>query len=224
MPVIDDIREQNKKIKGKGFKYAFSYLWEYYRIHALVIVLAILAIFFIVKTIVTSRDTGFGAIIVNAINAPSEEEFAEYIKLDTSKYCVSFDSTYKLATDLTSYDQNTYVNVQKIMAVVASKTGDVMLCDEFTYTRYISTGLYADLRDYFDEEMLNALGDKVIWGAETDTETGETIGEEYPMLINVSDAPKLENCYSGYTPYFAIIVNTEHHDYCIDFYNFIYNR
>lgn len=224
MPVIDDIREQNKLAKGKGFKYALQYFWDYYKIHVAVVIVAIIIIISIVKSFVTYREPVFEAIIVNAANAPSEEEFAEYLGLDAEKERVYLDYSYYMTTVNDSFSESTYASAQKIMAVIASKSADIMLCKSDIFDTYKNSGIYGDLREYFSEEFLDSLGDKVIWYAIIDEDTNEA-DEPLPVAINVVDAPQLTDnaCFKGNEVYFMIIANTQHPEYSTAFYSFLYN-
>ena len=226
MPVIDEIRENQAKIKDKGFKYKFKYYVGYYWIPALVIIGIGIFVFSLIHTMVTAKDSGFTAIFINAAGTPDQEEFTERIGIDTDKYEVLFDSSYYIGTDTESYDETTYACIQKFMAVVASGTADVVLGESDVAAIYFNSEMYADLRDYFTDEELEALGDKVIWHTPIDTETGEVIGENYPLAIDVTDAPGLTSvpCFYSDKVYFCILANTSHPDYVMEFYDYIYEE
>ena len=106
MPVIDDIRESQSKLKGKGFKYKFQYFWEYYRVATFITIGALILVGSIIKTVVTAKDPAFEAIMINAIGKPSEEVFATELQIDTKKFEVNFDSSYMMS-GLDSFDQTT---------------------------------------------------------------------------------------------------------------------
>lgn len=222
MPVIDDIKENHEKLKGKGFKYGFSYFWEYYKIPTLAVILVGIFLFSLIKTVVTSKDIAFEAILMNAAVAPDETAFAEQIGIDPKKEQVFFDSSYIMNVDPNSYSETTYVNSQKLMAVIASGSADVMLADPLMAGSYFNADIFGDLRDFFTVDELEALGDKVIWNAPVDPDTGETLRESFPVALNVNDAVKLKECYFTEDVYFMVIVNTTHPDYVKAFYNYIY--
>ena len=224
MPVIDDIKESQSKLKGKGFKYKFQYFWEYYRVPTAITLFAIIFIGSIIKTAVTAKDSAFEAIMINAVGTPSEEAFAEELEIDTKKYEVNFDSSYMM-TGLDSFDQTTYASMQKLVAVVASGSADVVLTPPEYGEHYAKSDMMLDLREVFDESFLESLGDKVIWLKQIDSDTGEPVGEEAPYLIDVSDAKGLRNeenlCYATDTVYFGVWVNAKHADSAKKFYDFI---
>ena len=227
MPVIDDIKESQSKLKGKSFKYKFQYFWEYYRVPTLVTIFVLIFIGSIIKTVVTAKDSAFEAIMINAVGTPSEEAFAEELEIDTKKFEVNFDSSYMM-TGLDSYDQTTYASMQKLMAVVASASADAVLTPPEFGEHYAKSDMNMDLREVFDESFLKSLGDKVIWLKQTDPDTGEPVGEEAPYFIDVSDSPVLRNtdnlCYATESVYFGVWGNAKHIDACKKFYDFLYEE
>lgn len=226
MPVIDDIKENNQKMKGKGLKANLQYFWDYYKIPTLAVIVVGLILFSLIKTTVTAKDNAFTAIMINAYEAPDAESFAEYIEIDTEEAEVFFDTGYQMSSNPEGVDQSTYVNSQKIMAVISASAADVMVGDPAVIQNYMKGEIFADLRDYFDEETFKKLDSegKVIYYQPVDEETGEPVGDELPLAIEVGDAPSLINAPSFFydSVYFSVIVNTPHPDYCKAFYEWIY--
>lgn len=224
MPVIDDIKESQSKLKGKGFKYKFQYFWEYYRVATFITIGALILVGSIIKTVVTAKDPAFEAIMINAIGKPSEEAFAAELQIDTKKFEVNFDSSYMMS-GLDSFDQTTYASMQKLMAVVASASADVCLTPAEYGEHYAKSDMFMDLREVYDEKFLEDLGDKVIWLKLNDPDTDKPVGEEIPLLIDVSDAKGLKGeenlCYATDTVYFGIWANAKHVDAAKKFYEFI---
>lgn len=224
MPVRDDIKNNKEKLEGKSFKYKASYYWEYYRIPALVVILVGIFLFSLIKTIVTAKDIAFEAVFINTAATPDETEFADILEIDQDEYEVYFDNSFTISLDTETYSETNYTMIQKLMALVASESVDVMIGDPDVMSAYAESEFYADLRDYFDEDTLNALGDKVHWYTPKDSETGEVTGDAYPILIDVTDAPKLEGCLSTESAYFGIVVNNKHNDEVTMFYDYLYSE
>lgn len=225
MPVIDDIKESQSKLKGKGFKYKFQYFWEYYRVATFITIGALILVGSIIKTVVTAKDPAFEAIMINAIGKPSEEAFATELQIDTKKFEVNFDSSYMMS-GLDSFDQTTYASMQKLMAVVASASADACLTPPEYGEHYAKSDMFMDLREVYDEKFLESLGDKVIYLKLNDPDTDKPVGEEIPFLIDVSDAKGLKSeenlCYATDKVYFGIWANAKHVDAAKKFYEFIY--
>ena len=53
MAMRDEVREQQNKLKGKTFKEKLNYFWDYYKVHTIALVFAIIVISVFVKDIVT---------------------------------------------------------------------------------------------------------------------------------------------------------------------------
>lgn len=227
MPLIDDVRESHGKVKGKGFKYTVSYIYEYYKWYILAVIVGIIVIASMIKTFVTYKDPVFTALFVNAFQGIETEEFALRNDVDTSKNTVIVDATNSLYFGNEAKSQENYVTIQKIVAMVAAKDVDVMVAPESIITYYKDTEMLADLRNYFSEDYLESLGDKVIWFDINVEEADETVTvKKLPIAIDVTDAPKLtvtdnECFYTDEHVLFSIISNTEHPDYATDFYKYI---
>lgn len=227
MPVSDDVKEQRRSIKDKGFKYKMAYYWEYYRKPALVVILIIIFLVSIIKTMVTAKDPAFEAVFLNGYNVPDTQEFAEIIGIDEKHEEVNFDGDFFIKLDTETYDETSYVNVQKLMAFIAANTLDVIISDSAIIDAYAPEEMFGDLRDYFDEDTLNALGDKVIWYTLTLTDDDSNeYTEEVPLAIDVTDAPLLteNNCYYTEPVYYAIVTNTKHAEECTMFYDYLYGN
>ncbi len=227
MPVIDDIKENTSKLKGKSFKYKLEYFIQYYGVTALVIIACGIFIFSIIKTVVTAKDTAFEAIMINASNAPSEEDFANRLEIDLENYEVFFDYSYYMDTDPNSYSETSYTNAQKIMAVIASGSADVILGDPLVLKDYFHGGIFADLRDYLSKETYDKFKDKMIWYQPLNEDTGEPEGYEIPVAIEIADAPRLieNNCFIACdSVYFGIVTNTKNPDWAEEFLKYIYEQ
>ncbi len=220
---MDDIKESAKKVKGKGFKYAFDYFWEYYKYPALAIVVGIIVLVSLIKTIVTAKPTEFEVAFINAYFTPSAEAVGEYLGIDLDKKSVYLDSSFQITTDDSGYSQTSYTSAQKLAAVVASKQVDAIICPPDIYELY-QKSLFYDLREFYTQEFLDSLGDKVIYSEEYVNDSGETIPSR-PQVIDITDAPQImdNGVYpAGKKAYFAIISNTEHAEYARAFYEFLY--
>lgn len=221
MPVIDDIKESTHKMKGQPFKKKWEYFWEYYKLHVIAIVVGLAVIISIIKAMVTSKPYGFQAALVNAFQAPDATEFAEYAEIDLKEYDVYLDSSYTISFSNT-YDNTSYLNIEKLMAVVASKGCDTILGPTEFIDAYKNAGLFGDLRDYFGED-LSSLKGEVLWYTPIDEDTQEEL-EPIPFAVDISNAPKIANiCYyeNQYPVYLTIVANAPHPEDAIKFYDFI---
>ena len=223
MALIDEVKEQHEKVKQKGFKYRFSYFWEYYRIHTLVAIVVLILGISLISSMVNAKKTVFQAIFVNAIHVPDSEEFAKILNINEKKEAVLIDGSYTINLD--TYDQYSYANQQKLMAVMASKDAEVIISDSTYIETYLDSEVFGDLREFFSDAELTAMGDKVIWHKPVNAETGEE-GENMPLAIDISDAPQIRDnvCFAPENKvYMGVICNTKRAETIPLFYNFLYS-
>jgi len=224
MPVIDDIRDSQKMLKGKGFKYKFQYFWEYYRV-PVIIILAFSAIAIsVITTMIKNKPAQFSVAWVNAVGVPDSAAFAEYAGIDESNGPVAFDTGYNISTDPLNITEATYTSSQKLMASVAGGTLDIMICTGDLCHGYLNSELYADLREIYSDAELESLGDKVLRGTPTDPETGEALGENIPYAICIDSASAVTSvpCYLEGDVYVAVIANAPHKDLVKQFVDFLF--
>ena len=224
MPVIDDIRDSQKMLKGKGFKYKVQYFWEYYRVPVINILAFVAIAISVITTMIKNKPAQFSVAWVNAVGLPDSASFADYAGIDESNGIVSFDSGYLISTDPLNITEATYTSSQKLMASIAGGTLDTMICTEDLVQGYLNSELYEDLRVIYSDAELKALGDKVLWGTPTNPETGEVLGEEMPYAICIGSASAITSvpCYFDEDVYVAVIANAPHKDMVKQFVDFLF--
>lgn len=164
MPVIDDIREQQKKaMKEMGFKGKLSYFWYYYKIHTIVGILVIVFAVSLIHQIVTSKDYGFYASFINAAVANPEtsqtwaEEFTEYAGIDTEQYEVYIDDSFLLSEEAPS--EYAMVDVQKLAAMIQAREINAIVADTETFEKYAQLEYFYNLEDFLTPEEIEAYKD-----------------------------------------------------------------
>lgn len=165
--VNDEIREQQRKLKGKPLKEKWAYFWEYYKIHTIVTICVTLAVISLIHTIVSQKDSALDVGLVNAFLKDGIEaqdvaaDFAAYAQIDTEEYDVVIDPD--LYVDYGGQDQYSYINMQKLTAMAAAGSLDVILTNEEYIDHNISAGLFIDLHEYFTDEELAEYEDRLIY-------------------------------------------------------------
>ncbi len=165
MSVHEEIREQQKKLKGQGFKAHWEYFWEYYKIHTLVAVCAIILIATLVHDIKDSKPYGFYAVAINSTASAAqdilEKEFAEYSGINTTEFDCYIDTTQSY--NLQMIDELTIATSQKIMANMAASELDVMVADSTVFTHYANQETFLDLRTVLSASELDELSDRLVY-------------------------------------------------------------
>lgn len=202
------IEEQKAYLKGKSLKYKLSYYAQYYLAGTIAAVIILVVLIMLIKTYIDNKPNALYAVYLNSINTPEVEEFIDYAGIDTSKNQVTYDETISINVD--TADQNSYVGVQKLFAIITAKEGDVMLGDFKTMCSYASSSFYMDLRDIYSEAELEALGDRVVWDWIYDDE-GNPTSEKAPQYIDISDSKVLYDnlCYAHKELLISFFGNTE---------------
>ena len=165
MAVRDEIREQQKKLKGQGFKAHWDYFWEYYKIHTIVVIVALFFIVTLVRDMLNKKPYALYAIFVNSqgieIQNFLQDGFAEYAGIDTKSESVLVDTSANVITS--SIDTTTVATSEKIMALIAASELDVFVSDVSVSYHYASQETFMDLRDVFDADELEALSDRLFY-------------------------------------------------------------
>lgn len=226
MPLIDDVRENTAKMKGKSLKEKLSYFWGYYKLPLIVFLFLLFIGISLIKASIDNKPIAFEAVYINAYEAPEVEPFAEKIGVDLTKNQVVFDTSYSMASSREEFNELSSTSAQKLVAVVAAAAADVMMSNKTIAESYFDSEFFADLRDYFTEDELNSLGDKVIWAAPKDFDTGEPICEEFPIAIHIGDSPVHQAVPTFLTDevYFSVFVNAPHPELVKPFFEFLYNK
>ena len=219
--VMDEIREQHKKMKGKSLKEKF----QYYRVATLVTILVAVFLGNLIYTVATAKDNALYAVFVNGYTDMDTEEymagFDEYAQIDTKNYSTTLETNFTLSQD--SADTYAVANLQKFAAQVAAQEVDVMIADPDTFNQYAENGYLGGLNEFLSEETLSRYSDRLIYANIPDDDTEE----EVPVGIDIADCALLQEtqAYAGYdNVYFGILVNTEHAENAEKFLEYIFQE
>ena len=223
--VMDEIRVQHKKMKGKRLNEKFQYFWEYYRVATLVTILVAVFLGNLIYTVATAKDNALYAVFVNGYTDMDTEEymagFDEYAQIDTKNYSTTLETNFTLSQD--SADTYAVANLQKFAAQVAAQEVDVMIADPDTFNQYAENGYLGGLNEFLSEETLSRYSDRLIYANIPDDDTEE----EVPVGIDIADCALLQEtqAYAGYdNVYFGILVNTEHAENAEKFLEYIFQE
>lgn len=155
--VVDEIREQQMKMKDMSLKGKLSYFWYYYKVHTIVAIIVIIVGGTFIHDIVTTKDYNFYAVMLNSSHLDSdvlESAFGEYAQLDMEKYQCYIDTLSNLSYQSQSeYDLAT---LQRTIALVQTGDLDVMVLDAQVFYNFSFNSMLMDLRNIFTEEELAA--------------------------------------------------------------------
>lgn len=162
--VIDEIREQQRKMRDMTGKGKLEYFWDYYRVHTIVGILVVIMGATLIHDIVTAKDYLFNCIMMNSFQLaaePMENAFAEYAGIDQNKYECFIDTSASLS--LTTYDQYNMATVQKLMAQMQTGDLDVLVFNAELFNNYALNEMFKDLRTVMSPEQLAEYEDRLYY-------------------------------------------------------------
>lgn len=157
--VGDEIREERRKAMSRmNTKEKFAYFWGYYKVHALVTVVILIAASSLIYHYVTYKDYGFYALLLNAGPSDASEgipdlwasEFQEYAGIDPDEYEVYIDTSMEISS--TDVSQYTMASQQKLVAMLQTGSISTIIADTRTFEQYAQTELFANLEDVLSAE------------------------------------------------------------------------
>lgn len=214
----DEVREQQAKLKGRPWKEKLSYFWEYYKIHTLVILCVLFLGGNLIYTVATARESAVGVAFVNTYLPEGtdtdrfSDEFLAYAGIDAKEYEASLYTEMYIRYD--RVDETSYANMQKIVANVAAKAIDVILCDKTYLDSAAAEGMFANLEDVFPAEILEQNKDRLLYMDLPGDDAGEV-----PVAISVLDSPRLWDGHES--AWFTVIVNAPHPETAVKFFHFL---
>lgn len=222
--VMDEIRAQHQKMKGKTPKEKFQYFWEYYRIPTIVTIVVAALVGNLIYTMVTAKDTAFAVVLINGYTDMDTTAymsgFEEFAQIDTKEYSTNMEANFTI--DPQSSDQYAMANLQKLMALVAAKELDVIIADEDTLLNYAQAGYFHNLNEALPQETLDKYKDDFLYCNLPE----DTIEGKVPVAIRVTDTPLLTEtqAYAAYPDaWLGAIINSEHPEYLDTFLQYLEN-
>lgn len=216
--IWDEVREQQRKLKGRPFKEKLAYFWEYYKIHTLVILCVLFFGGNLIYTIATAKDPALEVAFVNTYlpdNTDTDalsDAFLAYAGIDSKDLEAVFQTD--MTINYERVDEMSYANIQKIMANIAGSALDVIVCDRTYLESVAQEGMFANLEDVFPKDLLERYADRLIYMDLPEDDAGEV-----PVAIDVVDSPLL---WEGHeTACFTVIINTTRPDTAVQFFRFM---
>ena len=224
-----------KRVQLQRFLQKLKNFWYYEKFKVIVgCVIAILA-FYGIQGYLQQREAAFSGIILNCTPLSVEtlaNEFAQHEKIDTNSYEVSFQSNITLTNDYSSSNMD---SIQAIFAQISSGSIDFLAAppDLYQTFSYNTSVVFADLRDYLDEETLNFLEGKLffiersfisvvqnaVWEKESyealeypDPKRPDLMDDPVPVGVDISVSAKFRDAFQcDGTPIFLGIVDNAVH-------------
>ncbi len=166
MTILEHIKKASAEVRGKPPKERLEYFWDYYKWHAIVIVLVIAILTQGIVGICNRRETVFSGIFLNCKISVEDDAFLQgfydYAGIDASSQEATFYTDLTLTDGKNQNDINTF---RRIMAGIANKDTDIIVgqTEAFRLCAYNSTALFADLRQILDAETLASIASRLYY-------------------------------------------------------------
>lgn len=150
---------EREKLKGMGTGKKLQYIWMYYKVHMLCVVLAIGAVCLGVNLYQHAKmETVLSIAVVNAGDFTADEVEKNILDLlNTDNKYAQVSVAQNLMTDETGEDFDYYARIAYVTEI-QSATVDVLIMPKELYEHEKDSGMYADLRETFGDEVFESLG------------------------------------------------------------------
>ncbi|MGN0307813.1 MAG: hypothetical protein ACI4DN_06325 [Lachnospiraceae bacterium] len=208
----EEIRLQRKKLKGKPLKKQWEYYWNYYKVPAVIILIAACIFGSLLHTLLFQKETVLSVAYINAFpnmdDATFMEGFNRYININSKKQDTVLDSSYYITENSASPYSATYQ--QKLSAMAYSGKLDVVIADEYYFRLYAEKGFFQDLTSLLSREELARFKEDFLYCDLPEDGRDEAV----PVGINISNAPGITrtSSYPNSTCYYGIVINSGYTD------------
>lgn len=167
-----------KKMTGKQ---KAGYIWEYYKVHILVVIAVVAFLITIIHHYATAKEAVVTILPINAENAgtgiePDFSDFMEEYHYDSKKQEIVVSSGYTFDSNDPTRSSYSY---QALITVLSAGGADVVSADEQMYAYLAQAGICADLSEFYSKEELEQMGESVYYVTDPDT------NEEYAVGIRM---------------------------------------
>jgi hypothetical protein len=213
-------QSEKEKLSDMSFRNKLSYLWEYYKIHAIVTVAVIALSSYLIYTVATPNiEPQFYAVIINnsvedAVIANYQADFANYLQLDPKTESVELNATFYFNTN-SEYSMNMK---QALTTYVSAQQVDVIIAPESEFASYAYYGYVDKLTDQLPTDVYSSLTDHFyISDLEEDP-------EKNVYGIYLSDTKLYAKNTNKDDPYIlGIVANSKHKDNAVEFIRYLFN-
>ncbi len=247
MTISEHIKKATAEIKEKSPRERLEYFWDYYKWHAIIILLVIAIVTQGIVAMCNRRETAFSGIFLNCKISVEDDAFLQgfyaYAGIDGASQEATFYTDLSLTDGKNQNDINTF---RRIMAGIANKDTDIIVgqAEAFRLCAYNSAAILADLRQVLDPQTLSKVADRLYYidGAvlrELDAPVGtqvyvdvttlpdpsrpEAMEDPIPVGILINDLEDFRSAYylTDAPLYLGIVANAPRPDTAVQFINYL---
>jgi len=221
----NEIQDQNKKLKNMTWAQKKEYIWEYYKIHIIGTLIAIVTIICFVFTFIQNNyEAVFTTIVVDGnMTGFSDnkdiltQEFTKYLGIDGKNKRVFFDNNNTLIQK--TGDQDSYYSTQKIITMATAQSIDGYLC-EYDYVNFYSQDdslFLADLSELLSADELSKLSAYLVYFTAAD-------GTKIPVAVDLTSTHvKTETDLTMTRPCYGVVSTSKHTDNAVKFIRYAFD-
>ncbi|TAH74908.1 MAG: hypothetical protein EWM47_01125 [Anaerolineaceae bacterium] len=216
-------QSEKEKLRDMPWKKKMSYLWEYYRLHALLFIAAAAFISYSIYTFTKPKiATRLHAVIINNTVEPQiwddySEKITDYLELDTLAEDVrlNYSFYYNGAAD---YEANMR---QAFGVYLAASEIDVVIAPMSEFSLYVKNGFFTPLSDQLPTDLYSSLTDKFYL---TDTEDNPKVAA-YGIYMKDTKIYRDHSISTEDDPVLiGIIANSTNKENSVDFIRYLFNE
>jgi hypothetical protein len=209
---------EREKLRELPTKKKITYLWEYYRVPAFVVIASVALISYIIYIMVSPKvETKlYAAIIDNTVNEQTLTEyqtaFAKHLNLDPKKEAVNFNSNFYFngADEVTSR--------QVLTTYIAAKEVDVIIAPESEFKNFAYYGYLDKLSNSLPTDLYSSMTNRFYISDSQDDKEKNAYG------IYLTDSDLFKNNTDNSDPYvLGIVVNSNYKDNAVEFIRYLFH-
>lgn len=222
MSIRNEVKTEKEKLKNMSWKDRSWYIWEYYKIHMLILVLAAGAVW-VVGTMIyrQSFTTRLSIAIINdrSGGTSSSQKLEDGLRKALGcgkKDLIEIDNSMFVNFDENQTSQVDYANIVKISTLVASKSLDVIIGDKSVIDHYAAMDAFQNLEDYLPPELYQRIRDQVY-------SPKDSQGTAQPEAVSLEHTG-----FAGETgvvmnpPYLAVVANAPHKEAALSMIEYLF--
>lgn len=227
--VLDDSAEiyqikkpktEREKLRELPFKKKLEYLWEYYRLHALGIVIGLAIIVYVIYQIASPdiETVFYAALINNTIN----EDIINEVQSDFANHLEINPKTEKVALNTTFYFHGSpdfeAASRMSLTAFISAKEVDIIIAPKSEFQTYAYNGFLDKLSDQLPTDLYSALTDHFYMSNQAEDPENSVYG------IYLTESELFKNHAINTDPYIlGIVVNGQHKGNSIQFLRYLFD-
>lgn len=164
------------------------------------------------------------------IGVPLSDEGMEYLQLGYAQEIGAVTQRKKvtaveISLDIPAEDgtlHTDYSGAVYALTLVANREADYFLLNEEALKLFIPQNMFWDLRELLPPAEYETMADRIVKSLPLDEEGKPTVEEAFPVAINISELPFIQDCVTGDEPvYLCFIASAPHFELLADFWEYL---